>query len=422
LVSNKYQYIIEKLKKKEKPSEITYESMNEILQELDIYHAELLAQNDELLEKEQKLSNSNEEYQLLFYDAPVAYLIIDKSFLIIQYNKKANECFRISLNPLVKKAFFSLFSISFLKDFLKWIANEEYIASSFELDMKYSKNELRRFKLFANKYPLNDNYLLLSLIDIHEEYLLKKDLEKEVIKKTEQNLKQYQILQHQTKLAAMGEMIANIAHQWRQPLNILSAYNIDIMIKYKNKKLNDTIMENFSSKSENLIKNMNNTIESFINFFKPDKKQVNFYIFEVLNESFNFIKESFYSNNISLEINCNKDLQYKGYKNELEQVVLIILNNSKDAFLSQEKDGLISINVLKNRNESISIEFIDDAGGIQEDIIDRIFEPYFTTKHKNQGTGIGLYMTKVIIEESMKGTIKIKNTNKGVKTTITLPI
>lgn len=154
--------------------DIDRNNLKEVLQELDIFYAELLAQNEELIEKEQILIDSNQEYQLLFFDAPIIYLLVDKNFTILQYNRKADEYFRFSVNATLKRTFFSTFEISYLQSFLDWANKERYLESPFELDIKYDKKEVRRFKLYATKYPLNEEHLLFSLVDINDEYILKK--------------------------------------------------------------------------------------------------------------------------------------------------------------------------------------------------------------------------------------------------------
>ena len=422
--SNEYYKLMETLHRQTAISkiEMNEESINEILQELDIYHAELSAQNDQLIEKEQKLIDSNKEYELFFYDAPIAYLIIDKSFLIKRYNKKADTFLNISVTYIPNNTLFTFIQMKYLESFLKWISNEEYLHKPIEINLKLPKKDIRRFKIYGNNYPLNNHHILLSLVDIQEEYLLKNDLQTQVKIKTEENLKQNHILQQQSKLAVMGEMIANIAHQWRQPLNILSAHNIDLILKYKNDNLKNEDINTFSSKSQKLIEKMSNTIESFVNFFNPDKEKKLFKISELVNECLILIENDFIKNNITLSINYEKEILYKGYRNELEQVILIILNNSKDSILSNKKNGKIDITISKVLNNYINLEIIDNGGNIEKKIIDRVFEPYFTTKHKSSGTGIGLYMSKMIIEQSMNGSINIKNLENGVKTTIKLPL
>ena len=218
--NKQYNDLIDRLNDKKNIDNLDMQNsdVKKILQELDIYHAELLAQNEELIEKEEKLIASNKEYELLFYDAPVAYLVIDKSFFIRKYNKKANEYFKLSFTVLDKNMLFSFINISYLENLLSWISKEDFLKETLEIEMKIERTKLKRFKIFGSYYPSNDNTILLSFIDINEEYILKNDLKTQVDLKTEENLKQYHILQQQSKFAAMGEMIANIAHQWRQPL------------------------------------------------------------------------------------------------------------------------------------------------------------------------------------------------------------
>jgi C4-dicarboxylate-specific signal transduction histidine kinase len=166
---------------------------------------------------------------------------------------------------------------------------------------------------------------------------------------------------------------------------------------------------------------MNQTIKDFSNFFEPTKEKTFFTINNLIEEALHIVHNSFQESNLKVILNIKQQYTIFGYKGELLQVILNILNNTKDAILfNKQNKGVITIKV-EEKSEMIVITFEDDAGGIKDEIINRIFEPYFTTKFKNQGTGIGLYMCKVIIEESMKGSLEIKNYQNGVQCTIMIP-
>ena len=245
-------------------------------------------------------------------------------------------------------------------------------------------------------------------------------LQSRVAEEVIKNRKHQEMLFQQSKMASMGEMIGNIAHQWRQPLNALSALNVGLGIRYRAGKLSEYDMLKFKDKSNVLIQKMSDTIDDFRNFFYPDKSIEPFRVDSAIEEAMNFIKGSYRINGIEIINNINTEVEIKNHKNELIQVLLNIFNNSKDAIKEfNTGDGIVTIGAIELK-DSIIITIQDNGGGIDQAIIDRVFEPYFTTKFKDDGTGIGLYMSKMIIEESMHGKLTLVNKNNGVLATITL--
>ncbi len=234
------------------------------------------------------------------------------------------------------------------------------------------------------------------------------------------NKQEQELMQQQAKMAAMGEMIGNIAHQWRQPLNALSALNIGLSMKFKMGKLDEEAIEKFKKKSNEIIQNMSVTIDDFKNFFQPNKIKSTFTIEEAVEHSAKFIYDAYRQHKIALFINVDKKITINSYKNELIQVLLNILNNSKDAIVENKIDKpCVKIFTQEDKHE-IKILIQDNAGGVSDEVLARMYEPYFTTKFKSHGTGIGLYMSKMIIEESMEGTLLSENRDEGLLTTITL--
>jgi len=229
------------------------------------------------------------------------------------------------------------------------------------------------------------------------------------------------LLQQQAKMAAMGEMIGNIAHQWRQPLNALSALNVGLGLKYKMGKLTDEEMLTFKIKSNEIIQNMSSTIEDFKNFFQPNKVKDTFTVNEAIRSTIRFVSDSYLSHNIKIVFNEDQKIVLNSFKNELVQVLLNIFNNSKDAIVENSiSSPVVKISITEQRS-SVKIEIQDNAGGVNEEILERIFEPYFTTKFQSHGTGIGLYMSKMIIEKSMQGSLISKNKEDGLLTIIIIP-
>jgi PAS domain S-box-containing protein len=254
---------------------------------------------------------------------------------------------------------------------------------------------------------------------------INKYLHKKVKEETEKRLEKEHLLIQQSKLASMGEMISNIAHHWRQPLNMLAIDVQDVEMAYDANELDKEYLHKFKETSMATIKNMSKTIDNFKGLYSPDSEKENFYIKEAIHSAVSIVQENLQSLNIRTEIIEPKDdIEFYGYKNELSQVVVNILNNSKD-ILSSKHDmgeaGMIKIGITKNE-ESLKISLTDNGGGIPNDIIERVFEPYFTTKYKAQGVGLSLYISKLIIEHDMNGKLSVHNIADGACFEIDLPL
>lgn len=233
-------------------------------------------------------------------------------------------------------------------------------------------------------------------------------LDKKVKEEVEKSREKEQLLIYQSKLATLGEMLGNIAHQWRHPLTHLSLLIQNLEMAFKKNKLDDKRFSSFKEKSLNQINYMSNTIDDFTNFFKRDNQKENFYLDKVIENTLQLIEGRIQKYNIEIEKDI-KHIQIYGYKSEFSQVILNILNNAIDVLVERYiNDKKIFIRV---DNEKIEIE--DNAGGIESKIQDKIFEPYFTTKFQSQGTGIGLYMSRVIITQHFNSELYTYNSNKG---------
>ncbi len=250
------------------------------------------------------------------------------------------------------------------------------------------------------------------------------ELENRVKEEVCKNIAKDRILVQQNKLAAMGEMIGAIAHQWRQPLNNVSLILHFVRDNFDNKKLNKEMISNYLDKGKKQIEYMSHTIDDFRNFYKPSKQKAEFEIREALNATVEIMGAKLEQKAVHVEIDV-EEFVLCSFENEFKQAVLNIISNAKDAiFQEKEKNkdfkGIIYL-LGKKRDENYEITISNNGGEIKERVMERMFEPYFTTKFEKQGTGIGLYMTKMIIENSMAGFIEVKNIKDGVEFKIVLP-
>jgi len=238
---------------------------------------------------------------------------------------------------------------------------------------------------------------------------LNDNLEHIIEEKVNENAKQLQALQEQNKMASMGEMIGSIAHQWRQPLNAISTGIQNLKYDFKEKKLEDEqYVKDFIQNNKDIIKFMSKTIDDFRSFFRIDKERIDFNVKETTQSVLNMQSAQIKHHNIDVTIKGD-EFSYNGLQSEYQQVILNLINNAKDALVDNEiVNPKIIIELVNN-----TLIIKDNAGGIPKDILNRIFEPYFTTKEQGKGTGMGLYMSKVIIEDNMNAKLSVSNDESG---------
>jgi two-component system, sensor histidine kinase and response regulator len=282
--------------------------------------------------------------------------------------------------------------------------------------------------------PIEKNILInrvgLYLTIIEQKKLLQctnRKLLKKVHKVEDKNKMQEQMIIHQSKTSVMGEMIGAIAHQWRQPLNIIATSMINLETKAELGMLDYKEIKRINSKVNSTLQFLSKTIDDFRNFFVFSIDRVDLNLIEIIESTIELVSTQFYSHGINIEFNCDKDCSYitNGYYNEFRQVILNLFSNAKDAIEIQMKtdeilEGKIIVD-LKKTNTYIEITICDNGGGIDKEIKKKVFNPYFTTKFANQGTGIGLYLSKTIIEKIHLGTIEVYNQNNGSCFKISIP-
>jgi signal transduction histidine kinase len=251
-----------------------------------------------------------------------------------------------------------------------------------------------------------DNHLLTSKLKIYIDIY-------DTIKTSQNRLsKTEDLLIHSTKMASMGEMIGLISHQLKQPLNVLSLFSEDIRLSYEFKEIDDTYMQNYYKNNKEQIQYMTNTINGFLDFFNPNKIKQKFFISHSINQAIQILSSKVEKLNLSFNLNIDEELKTFGVEVELTQVLINIINNSLDVFIERNiKSPEIFIKLFKKDDKNIII-IEDNAGGVENNQIEKLMDPYFTTKEN--GTGIGLYMVKLIMKNSFESEIKLLNTEKGL--------
>ena len=324
-----------------------------------------------------------------------------------------------SINESIKAALAFIIIASIISFFISKRINRLF--TNYQRRIESQKNALK-----------NINATLASKVEEKTQQLelLNGKLKNKFKMEVRKNRKKDQILYNQSKMAAMGEMIGNIAHQWRQPLSTISTIASGNNLKIQFDTLSNDELQNDFTKIVDTTKHLSNTIEDFRNFFMENKSIEKFDLNDVIEKGLSLISASMQNNYITISKNFNS-VEINGVKNELLQALLNILNNSRDILVEKNEDNrIIVIDIFKENDNFASIVIKDSGGGIDDDLIEKVFEPYFTTKDTKHGTGIGLYMTKEIIVNHMNGKLHVQNEEfvyddviyKGASFKISLPI
>lgn len=408
---------------------LTGKSLEYILEELEIYHTELLAQNEELKEKEEMLLSLNEEYNQLFNNTAIPHVVISNEMRINKINNKAKEDFEILKHyNLFNTSLLKLFKKNQMKSFIEWIISYNYETKSLKIDCKVKENTYRKYEIVAKN--LNKKSIILSFIDIdvqtklfEEIEILNKNLEKKISEEVDKNRELDLMLLQQSRLAQMGEIISMIAHQWRQPLGAISSVLLFIKTKYDTRSTNnDTEFEKITieklSSVDKYINFLSQTIDDFRNFFKKNNSHVEIALNEIIEKATYLIKPILSNKNIVLEYDFQSKSKVKVYLNEIIQVLLNIIKNSEENYVENKiTNKKIKITTQENE-EFFIIKVLDNGGGIKEEIKEKVFDPYFSTKLEKNGSGLGLYMSKVIVQEHHNGVLYFKNTKDGAEFTV----
>ena len=380
---------------------------------------------DEIKDKIEEIENQKIFLNTLLDSNPTSIFYKDVNGKYLGCNKAWEKLTGIKFEQVLGK---SVFDIAPLDIATIYHDQDEKVFSLEENPQVYQSevfNKIlnRRFKVIFYKSAYFDaNGKVLGLIGVVIDIT-------DITKLEEEKKEKDRLLYHKSKMEAMGEMIENIAHQWRQPLSTMTTSASGIKLQKEFNILTDENLTEFIDIIVNTSKYLSETIDDFRNFFKQSKVKEKFKIENSFNNAFKLLSATFNSNQINIFKNI-ENVEITSFQNELIHVILNILNNAIDAFQKTDlKNRYIFIDCYKEENY-LNIEIKDNAKGIKDEIIDRIFEPYFTTKHQSQGTGIGLYMIQEIVQKHLSGTIEAKNVeytykNKiytGAKFIVKLPI
>lgn len=391
-------------------------------------------------EMTEKIIQNEDRLRSIMDSVNDAILLLDENGHISHWNKSFEDMFGFSEIEITSIFFDDLLVHSrYVDDRSKSISEEIYS----ELIAENQSLLLMARRKNKSTFPIDLSITNVFLEGTSKSIAVIRDITFQIESEQKQK-RQEQLLIQQSKLAAMGEMIAMIAHQWRQPLNIIALLIQDLKDSYKFGEIDLPYIDDLVEKAMKNIAFMSNTIDNFRDFFKIDRNKEYFNVYDSVMEIIRLILPQFNNNYTNIFFRINKkdkytlmtndsnlktssnvlyeQLQTLGYSNEFKQVIMNLLINAKDAILLKKEnihdfEGHIYIDLTLEQNQII-IKVEDNGGGIPEKIIDKIFDPYFTTKGEHSGTGIGLYMSKTIIENKMNGKLNASNTEKGALFTI----
>jgi len=384
------------------PGHSPLEEMQRLHHELQVHQIELEMQNEELRRAKSEADEALERFVDIYDFAPVGYLTLDHKGTIRAANQTAASLLGEDRSGLIGRPF---------KFFL---ANGARQLAGF-LDQVFAGNRRERCEISlssAGKAPVSVRLEALASSSRDECRVA-------IIDVTELRQRDF-LLIAQNRLAAMGEMINNIAHQWRKPLNTLGLTIQQFLMLRDLSEADRKSLEEAVGNSMTLIKHMSQTIDDFKNYLKPDKEKVMFGVRDVVKRALLLLEENFIRQEISTMVMENDAGDIQGYPNELLQALLNILINAIDALTDKvDADRRITI-TLEARPPRRVLRIADNAGGISREVLGRIFDPYVTTKDAGKGTGIGLYLSKTIIEKSMRGSLTARNIPGGAEFRIEL--
>jgi PAS domain S-box-containing protein len=402
----------------------------QLVHELEVHQIELEMQNAELRRARDEVEALLNKYTDLYDFAPIGYFTLNRDGIISAVNLRGAELFGMERAKLVGRRF-GLFVAEDGRELFSTCMSKVFAGLgkvSCELTLAGEGNHLRAVQIEAVAFA-QGNECRFAVIDISErrraeELLAEKRRELEEVnrslqiridKAVEDLRRKDQMLILQDRQAVIGEMINNIAHQWNQPLNTLGLVIQQFSLFHDAGEANGEFVKENTKTAMELIQHMSQTIEDFRNLFKVDKEAVTFGVNDVVDHTLSLIAKTFKDQGIETAFQPEGNPTATGFPNEYSQVLLNILLNARDALVGNHvQDARISIRSFAQGGRSV-VTITDNAGGIADEHIDKVFDAYFTTKGPEKGTGIGLYMSKTIIEKSMGGRLTVLNSGGGAE-------
>lgn len=298
--------------------------------------------------------------------------------------------------------------------------------------LKCDEESLNTIKKFIDDYKTKSKRLekILKISDKQQMEIFKlneslnsykTELEKMFEKEKQKNKVQEELLVEQSKYAAMGQMIDSIAHQWSQPLSVIQLLVDSLKYDYMAEAIDEEFINNYQKDVSRQLSHLTSTLKEFRDFYRPDKEQVNFDVYILIQKVLLLQKDEFLKNQIEFKINHTDNFYITGIENEFKHLFINLFNNSKDAYIENNLKIKKTINIKIYHDEKNKIiEVLDNAGGIPENIIDNIFKLNFTTKANLNGTGVGLHLCQEIVSKH-NGVISVANEDNGAKFTIKFP-
>ena len=393
------------------------EKEREHMMEVSLLNEELEADIAKRIVLERELLTSKNKFENIFQSGSDCIFVISTSDSgqIVEVNDKVMRSLGFTKTELLSKRYFDISSVM----------DRPYLEKLTQ-DLKNRQNVMFEDLLLGAKditIPVEINMRKLAddmsdqLVMISRDITMKKKFEAE----SEENKKREALMIYQSRLAAMGEMIGSIAHQWRQPLSGISMIFNNLEDAYRYGELDDVYLNQQGKRMQELVKYMSQTIDDFRFFFNPNNDTEDFLISNVIDKTLEFLKESIRLNNIEIIYEMDQDALLNGRPNQLSQVIFSILKNAIDVIMIEGAENRKIWIRIHKMHHGLTLEIEDSGGGTPQNQLDKIFDAYFTTKERHNGTGLGLYISKVIVEKNFSGKIMAKNTDLGLCITIDLP-
>jgi signal transduction histidine kinase/PAS domain-containing protein len=408
----------------------TGKEAHRLLHELQVHQIELEMQNAELRQARDEVETALEKYTDLYDFAPVGYFTLARDTGIVAVNLAGAGLLGLERSHLINRRFEQFVADDSRSPFTAFLGKVFARKAKLACEIALLKEGTQQFFVQIEALACTSgDECRVAIFDITqrrraEDALaekrreledLNRSLETRIVQAVDELRRKDQLLILQERRAVMGEMINNIAHQWRQPLNSLSLYIQDLRLESGSGELSGRNLEDTVGKCMQLIMHMSQTIQDFRDFFKPDKEKVLFGVNRVIGHALSLIDASLKEPKISIDLHTEGDPAVNGYPNEYAQVLLNILSNARDALAGRNVyDARITIQAFTEGDTAV-VTITDNAGGIPEEVVEKMFNPYFTTKGADKGTGVGLFMSKTIIEKNMGGRLTVRNTGRGAE-------